>query len=171
MNARMKSRLPNPLYEESPLPLTSLSQFNLNAAQGQATLNKYRFGVDTIKGTNIVVVRLIGAMPSTLFVDRLFDFYRKIGKPWLYKRLFDFRKFDGFIDYSDIEHLARKWAYLTRNESYSSKVAFVSHTVLDRVRVSTIAPLFPSDILRAFPAIDLALDWLNEQQSLTSGID
>jgi hypothetical protein len=107
-----------------------------------------------------VIVRIIGNMNSTNLVDQIFSAARKLDRPWAWRRLIDLRAFDGFIEFDDIEHLARRWAFLTQGVTDKGRTAIVSKSALDLARVSTMAHLFPGEIFRGFDSFDEAVEWL-----------
>ncbi|GGZ45931.1 hypothetical protein GCM10011273_35700 [Asticcacaulis endophyticus] len=105
-------------------------------------------------------MRIIGNMKSTNLVDQIFSAARKLDRPWAWRRLIDLRDFTGFIEFEDIEHLAKRWQFLTRDVIHKGRTAIVSKSALDLARVSTITPLFPDEIFRGFESFDEAVDWL-----------
>ncbi|MDC7676195.1 hypothetical protein [Asticcacaulis machinosus] len=121
---------------------------------------RYRFRVRLDPKRRLVIVRIIGNMKSTHLVDQIFSAARKLDRPWAWRRLIDLRDFSGFIEFEDIEHLARRWQFLTRDVIHKGRTAIVSKSPLDLARVSTIAPLFPDEIFRGFDSFDEAVDWL-----------
>ncbi|WP_189489236.1 hypothetical protein [Asticcacaulis endophyticus] len=121
---------------------------------------RYRFRVRLDPKRRLVIVRIIGNMKSTNLVDQIFSAARKLDRPWAWRRLIDLRDFTGFIEFEDIEHLAKRWQFLTRDVIHKGRTAIVSKSALDLARVSTITPLFPDEIFRGFESFDEAVDWL-----------
>ncbi|WKL57686.1 hypothetical protein Q1W73_01505 [Asticcacaulis sp. ZE23SCel15] len=121
---------------------------------------RYRFRVRLDPKRRLVIVRITGNMKSTNLVDQIFSAARKLDRPWAWRRLIDLRDFSGFIEFEDIEHLAKRWQFLTRDVIHKGRTAIVSKSALDLARVSTITPLFPNEIFRGFESFDEAVDWL-----------
>ncbi len=124
--------------------------------------DKYRFSVMRDDDKKIIISRIAGPMPSAEIMEHFLNAYRELETPWLYKRLVDYRKFEGMIDYADIEYFSRQWAALIGNNTHNSRVAIVTHDALELARTSTVDHLFPHDIVRAFETMDQALDWFDE---------
>ena len=123
--------------------------------------NDYRFNVFTEHARRILIVRVIGPMPSAHFSDRLFSAYDTIDEPWTWNRLIDFRRFEGVIDFEDVEAIAQKWSAMIEGKTFGSRVAFVSLDPLDKVRVPTTSPLFPKDTVVHFTDYHEAMGWLS----------
>ncbi|WAC47931.1 hypothetical protein OVA03_14675 [Asticcacaulis sp. SL142] len=132
-----------------------MSQFSRRPAS-----TRYRFRVRLDPKRRLVIVRIIGNMKSANLVDQIFSAARKLDRPWAWRRLIDLRDFTGFIEFEDIEHLAKRWQFLTRDVIHKGRTAIVSKSALDLARVSTITPLFPDEIFRGFESFDEAVDWL-----------
>lgn len=122
---------------------------------------RYRFRVRIDPKRRLVIVRIAGHMNSANLVDQIFSAARKLERPWAWRRLIDLRAFDGFVEYDDIVHLAKRWHYLTRDVIHKGRTAIVSKSPLDLARISTITPLFPDEIFRGFESFDEAVEWLS----------
>jgi hypothetical protein len=123
-------------------------------------MSAYRTNFFVDKDRNILIFRVIGAMPSAEVVEALFAGYATVEAPWTYNRLMDFRRFEGLVDFADVERISTRWAEMIRECDYQSKVAVVSHDALDKVRVPTASPLFPRETLCHFSDYHEAMAWL-----------
>ena len=124
--------------------------------------DKYRFSVTCNAEKRIVIIRVTGPMPSAMVIDKFLETYRSLQAPWSYRRLIDYRRFEGLINYEDIERFSRSWADLICGNTTGSRVAVVTLDPLELARPSTVNHLFPNDVIRAFDSVDQALDWFDE---------
>ncbi|MGZ3298961.1 MAG: hypothetical protein ACXU8O_08100, partial [Asticcacaulis sp.] len=62
---------------------------------------RLNFFVDDVR--RIMIFRVIGAMPGSEFTERLFAGYATVEKPWTYHRIMDFRRFEGLIEFAEVE--------------------------------------------------------------------
>jgi len=108
----------------------------------------------------VLVVRVIGDMPHSEMADNLFDVYAKLGDPWNWSRIIDFRRFEGVVTIADIEDVAQRWAELTRGQEYRSKYAVVSLDPLEKLRVPAASALFPNETVCHFSDYHEALAWV-----------
>lgn len=131
----------------------------------------YRLNFFVDKDRKVLIFRVIGAMPSAEFVQRLFDAYATIDRPWDWSRVMDFRRFEGLIDFSDVEETARRWKDMTTGETYHAKVAVVSTDPLDKARVPTASPLFPNETVCHFSDYHEAMAWILAPDALERRAD
>jgi hypothetical protein len=120
----------------------------------------YRLNVFVDEDRRVLIFRLIGAMPSAEFVERLHTAYATIERPWAWSRVMDFRRFEGLIEFSDVEEMARRWQEMTAGEVYHARVAVVSTDPLDKARVPTASPLFPNETVCYFSDYHDAMAWV-----------
>ena len=121
--------------------------------------DRYRFNFMVDEANKLVVVRPIGDMPAAELVDQLFDHYRALSEPWTYRRLNDFRRFEGFLDQEALTGIARRWAELTAGVTYHARVAVVSNDPLDRLRLPAVSPQFPNETICLFSDFHEAVGW------------
>jgi hypothetical protein len=120
----------------------------------------YRLSVTIDETKKLLIGRVLGPMPSRILTEEFLSAYAALEKPWYYNRLIDYRRFTGTVDYADAEYFARQWAEWVKDDAHRSKVAFVTLDPLELARTSTIAHLFPHDIMKGFTSPDEALEWL-----------
>jgi len=108
----------------------------------------------------LITMRFKGAQTSTYYTDRIISAYEVIDRPWLYRRLMDYRNCETSISFPDLERMAVYWAELTRGENSLHYVAILATDALTRVRPATYSPLFPNQQIRTFSELHHALDWL-----------
>ncbi len=118
----------------------------------------FRLNVD--EPQKLITMRFKGAQSSQYYTDRIISAYAAIGRPWLYRRLMDYRYCETSISFPDLERMAAKWADLTRGQDGLHYVAILTTDALTRVRPATYSPLFPNQEIRAFSDLHHALDWL-----------
>lgn len=111
---------------------------------------------------NLIIFRMTGEIDSHILVDKWISVYSEIAEPWRYKRLFDYRRATGIVDYDQIARFAAWWDQRTHDVDYHGKVAIIVNNSLDLARVNTVAAHFPHDIRRSFMTFDEGLNWLNE---------
>ena len=120
----------------------------------------YRFNVFVDEDRKVIITRPIGDMPGSVFVERLFDAYASVTAPWTYGRISDFRRFEGFLDNSDLAEIARRWKEMTVGIDYHAYVAVVSTDVVDRLRIPAVSPQFPNETICLFTDYHEAMGWL-----------
>jgi hypothetical protein len=108
----------------------------------------------------IIVVRPVGPMPGSDFVEQLFEAYAGVEAPWTYNRLTDFRRFNGYISQADLENIARRWKDLAAGHAYHARVAVLSEDRHDRIRVPAASPMFPNETICLFNDFHEAMGWL-----------
>ena len=108
----------------------------------------------------LITMRFKGAQTSAYYTDRIISAYEVIDRPWLYRRLMDYRNCETSISFPDLERMAVYWAELTRGENSLHYVAILATDALTRVRPATYSPLFPNQQIRTFSELHHALDWL-----------
>ena len=108
----------------------------------------------------LITMRFKGAQTSAYYTDRIISAYEVIDRPWLYRRLMDYRNCETSISFPDLERMALYWAELTRGENSLHYVAILATDALTRVRPATYSPLFPNQQIRTFSELHHALDWL-----------
>ncbi len=118
----------------------------------------FRLNVD--EPQKLITMRFKGAQTSAYYTDRIITAYTQIDRPWLYRRLMDYRYCDTSITYPDLERMAAYWADITRGQDCLHYVAILTTDALTRVRPATYSPLFPNQEIRAFSDLHQALDWL-----------
>ncbi|ESQ90366.1 hypothetical protein ABAC460_09430 [Asticcacaulis sp. AC460] len=120
----------------------------------------YRLNVFVDEDRKVLIFRVIGAMPSAEFVQRLHAAYATIDRPWTWSRVMDFRRFEGVIDLTDVEEMAQRWKAMTADQNYHARVAVVSTDPLDKARVPTASPLFPNETVCHFSDYHDAMAWV-----------
>lgn len=120
----------------------------------------YRLNVFVDEERKVLIFRVIGAMPSAEFTERLYAAYDTLDRPWRWARIMDFRRFEGLIAFADVEEMARRWQVITAGDNYHSKVAVVSADPLDKARVPTASPLFPNETVCHFSDYHEAMAWV-----------
>lgn len=108
----------------------------------------------------IVVIRPIGRMTARAFIDQLFENYASVDQPWNYGRLNDFRRFEGYLSEADLQEIADRWKALAAGHDYHAHVAVVSNDAFARVRVPSVAPMFPNETICLFSDFHEAMGWL-----------
>lgn len=109
---------------------------------------------------HIIVVRPIGDMPTDHFVDRLFEAYADVEAPWTFRRLIDFRRFDGRLSEADHARINARWQALTGARDYHAHVAIVSFDAMDRLRVPMVRPGLATETICYFSDFHEAMGWL-----------
>ena len=108
----------------------------------------------------LITMRFKGAQTSAYYTDRIINAYGLIDRPWLYRRLMDYRYCETSISFSDLERMAAYWSDITRGQDSLHYVAILATDALTRVRPATYSPLFPNQEIRTFSELHHALDWL-----------
>ena len=108
----------------------------------------------------LITMRFKGAQSSEYYTDRIISSYALIDRPWLYRRLMDYRFCETSISFPDLERMAACWEELTRGVDSVHYVAILTTDALTRVRPATYSPLFPNQEIRSFSDLRHALDWL-----------
>ncbi len=119
---------------------------------------RYRLNMQVDEERKTLIARVVGPMPSRVVTEEFMAAYRRVGQPWLYNRIIDYRKFTGTIDHEDTQDFMRQWNDLVDGAPYSSKVAFVTDDALELARATTYDHMTP-DHVRSFTTIDQALEW------------
>ena len=120
----------------------------------------YRLNVIADHDRKLLIFRLIGPMPSAEFVERLFEAYCGFDKPWTYARIMDMRRFEGLIEFKDVEAMAQRWAELKGGAFYPAKVAVISFDALDKARVPQASTMFPDETICHFSDYYEAMQWV-----------
>lgn len=118
----------------------------------------FRLTVD--ESQKLTTMHFKGAQSSEYYTDRIIDAYALIDRPWLYRRLMDYRFCETSITFPDLERMAAYWADITRGQEGLHYVAILATDALTRVRPSTYIQLFPNQKIRSFSNLYQALDWL-----------
>lgn len=121
---------------------------------------RYRLNFIVDDEHKLIVIRPIGDMPAMEFVERLFAAYEGVDRPWLYRRVNDFRRFDGFLDNDVLAEIARRWAALSGGLDYHAYVAVVTTDTLDRLRLPSVSPQFAKETICLFTDYHEAVGWL-----------
>ena len=108
----------------------------------------------------VIIIRPIGDMPGAEFIDKAFEGYERLTKPWLYSRLNDFRRFDGRLSDDDLAEIARRWRLLVGDEHYHANVALISLDPFTRIRLPLVSPQFPNETICLFTDFHEAMGWL-----------
>lgn len=122
--------------------------------------DRYRLNFIVDEAAKLVIIRPIGDMPAMEFVEQVFDGYRGLSEPWNWRRVNDFRRFEGFLDQDALTEIARRWAELTDGITYRARVAVVTSDPLDHVRLPAISPQFPNETICLFTDYHEAVGWL-----------
>lgn len=122
--------------------------------------DRYRLNFIVDEAARLVIIRPIGDMPAMEFVEQVFAHYRALHEPWNWRRVNDFRRFEGFLDQAALTEIARLWAELTQGIVYRARVAVVTHDPLDHIRLPGISPQFPNEIICLFTDYHEAVGWL-----------
>ncbi len=122
-------------------------------------MKAYRFRYDIDEARRLIVFRVTGDVPSTVLNDKFVAAYRKIPNSTRYDRLVDYRRYTGYIEFSDMEDFSRKMAYINREQAVTYRVAIVTSDAFEHARLATFQGMFAEEI-RAFSSVDDALDWL-----------
>ncbi len=126
-------------------------------------MKAYQFKYTVDEARQLIIFRVAGDIPSARLNEEYIDAYRNIPEHWRYDRLVDYRRYTGFLEFTDLEDFAEKIDDLSHDHSRMYKVAIVTSDALEQARISTFRHLFPED-LRAFASMDDALDWLGSRQ-------
>lgn len=118
----------------------------------------FRLNVD--EPQKLITMRFKGAQSSAYYTDRIIDAYASVDRPWLYRRLMDYRYCETSISFPDLERMASYWADITCGQQGVHYVAILATDALTRVRPATYSPLFPNQEIRSFSDLHQALDWL-----------
>lgn len=118
----------------------------------------FRLSVD--EPQKLITMRFKGAQSSQYYTDRIINAYTLIDRPWLYRRLMDYRYCETSISFPDLERMAAYWAEITSGVDSLHYVAILATDALTRVRPATYSPLFPNQEIRSFNELHPALDWL-----------
>ncbi|ESQ94315.1 hypothetical protein [Asticcacaulis benevestitus] len=108
----------------------------------------------------LVTMRFKGAQSSQYYTERIINAYGLIDRPWLYRRLMDYRNCETSMSFPDVERMAVYWADLTRGQNSLHYVAILATDALTRARTSTYSHLFPNQDIHTFTELHDALDWL-----------
>ena len=120
----------------------------------------FQVRVRTEEDKKLLVFRISGTIDSPRLIDTWIETYTGMAKPWEYNRIFDYRRSDGIVEFTDLERFSAWWQVKTGGVDYASKVAVVVNNPLDEVRVHLVAKLFPNDERASFYTYDEALQWL-----------
>jgi len=123
-----------------------------------ADVARFNFFHDPDK--RLIVARPIGAMPGGDFVDKLFEAYRTIERPWTYHRLNDFRRYEGVLSNTDLARMSHLWSELTGDHDYETYVAVVSYDYQVQQRMPKVSPQFPKETICLFTGYHDAINWL-----------
>ena len=126
-------------------------------------MKDYQFKYTVDEARRLIIFRVAGDIPSARLNEEYIAAYRNIPEHWRYNRLVDYRRYTGFLEFTDLEDFAEKIDDLSHDQSRMYKVAIVTSDALEQARISTFRHLFPED-LRAFASMDNALDWLGSGQ-------
>ncbi len=132
----------------------------------------YRFNFFVDNERMVIIIRPIGYMPGSYFVEKLFDAYSKLEAPWRFGRINDFRRFDGHFSPEDLDAIAQGWRELAGGQSYHANVAVVSQDPLAKLRVSFASPQFPNETICVFSDYHEAMGWIlaNNQTAYLAGL-
>jgi hypothetical protein len=113
----------------------------------------------------LIIFSVLGTCNSPALTEQIFEAYDKLDAPWLYDRVYDFRRCDGFLEMAEVERLAG-WCAEKRAEGLChSKVSIVVPNLIDLTLVADITHLFPTDVLKGFTSVDDALLWIATEKS------
>ena len=122
--------------------------------------DRYRLNFIVDEAAKLVIIRPIGDMPAMEFVEQVFARYSTMAEPWNWRRVNDFRRFEGFLDQAALTEIARRWAELTQGITYTARVAVVTIDPLDHIRLPAVSPQFPNEIICVFSDYHEAVGWL-----------
>ena len=122
--------------------------------------DRYRLNFIVDEAARLVIIRPIGDMPAMAFVEQVFERYATLSEPWTYRRVNDFRRFEGYLDQAALAEIARRWGELTRGITYRARVAVVTADPLDHIRLPAVSPQFPSETICVFADYHEAVGWL-----------
>lgn len=108
----------------------------------------------------LIVIRPIGNFSSTIFTERSFEAFRSVASPWLYNRVYDFRRYDIRLSMDDVRKIAKQWADLTAGQDYHANVAVVSNAPDDKLRLPSNFNLFPHETICHFADFHQGVGWL-----------
>jgi hypothetical protein len=137
-----------------------------NPIYGASALRRdFHLSVKIEQARQLIIFSIIGTCNSPALTEQIFAAYDKLDNPWLYDRVYDFRRCDGFLGMAEVERLAGWCAEKRAAGLCHSKVSIVVPGAIDLPRVAAIAHLFPTDILKGFTSVDDALMWLDAEKS------
>ena len=119
-----------------------------------------RLNVFTDHANGMLIVRPIGVMAGSDFVERLIEAYYKIDAPWNYNRLVDLRRFEGELSDDNCESFARAWARLTADVVYDACIATVITDQPCELRRPERSARFPQETVCFFRDYHEAVGWL-----------
>ena len=122
--------------------------------------NRYRLNVIVDEANKLIIVRPIGDMPAMAFVAQVFERYHALSEPWSYRRVNDFRRFEGYLDDDALSEIARRWTELTAGIAYRANVAVVTADARDHIRLPAVSPQFPNETICVFTDYHEAVGWL-----------
>ncbi len=121
---------------------------------------RYRLNFIVDEAARLVIIRPIGDMPAMEFVEQVFDRYHAMSEPWNWRRVNDFRRFEGYLDDASLAEIARRWAELTDGIPYRANVAVVTVDPRDHIRIPAVSPQFPNETICVFTDYHEAVGWL-----------
>jgi hypothetical protein len=126
---------------------------------------KSRLNLFVDDSRKIIIVRPIGPLPASEFIDQVFKACANIPAPWTYSRLNDFRRFETTLADEHLHEMATRWAEITQGHDDLTRVALVRLDSWNEVRLPNISPLFPKDTLCVFTDYHEAMGWLMASDS------
>ena len=112
------------------------------------------------EAARLVIIRPIGDMPAAAFIEQVFEGYRSLSEPWNWRRVNDFRRFEGYLDDEAMAEIVRLWAELTDGVTYRANVAVVTMNPRDHIRIPAVSPQFPGETICIFTDYHEAVGWL-----------
>ena len=119
----------------------------------------YRFNFHVDTDNRVLIVRLIGAMPASEFLNQLFESYATVAEPWTYNRIMDFRRFRGLLSSGDIADMGRRWMAMVPDDCKRTRLAIVGSGLDTPKSVATVSPEVPNRLVCHFSDYHRARDW------------
>ncbi len=121
----------------------------------------FRVGAQVDQDRKLITFTMAGEIDTQVMCEHWKAVYQRVEMPWTYRRLFDYRRAEGMVEFDELSRFADWWRAFTSGADYSTKVAVIVNNALDKARVHTANALFPGDRRESFTAVDEALDWLD----------
>ena len=119
---------------------------------------RFHFIVDG--ADQVIVIRAIGEIAPTAFVDQVFQRLSETPEPWGYNRLFDVRRWAHRLSADTVRALAVRWTELTNGQIYHARLAVVTYDHGTLYRTPAPSEYFPEETVCYFDDFHEASGWL-----------
>ncbi|MGA9659995.1 MAG: hypothetical protein WBQ60_12985 [Asticcacaulis sp.] len=115
----------------------------------------------TVDADNLIlIIRLHNLRDDQDEPADLIDMLKTVESPWLYRAIFDFRRYQADLSRDYLAFLTQKWMALSDGRDQDQAMALIANTPKLRMNLKAMTDVMPDRRIAVFETFDEGLDWL-----------